>query len=118
MAAKDLLGRRGEELAAGFLITTGYQILGRNWRCDQGEIDIIAVDGTETVFIEVKTRSSVRFGHPFEAITAQKLARLRRLAAAWCAQHPGETKQIRIDAISVIAPTPGPAQFEHLARIF
>ena len=60
----------------------GYAILERNWRCRAGEIDLVAQDGTETVFVEVKTRSSVAFGHPLEAITAQKLARLRRLAAA------------------------------------
>ena len=118
MAAKDLLGRHGEDLAAAFLADAGYGIVDRNWRCRQGEIDIIAVDGDETVFVEVKTRSSVAFGHPFEAITLQKLARLRRLAAAWCAANPGEHNRIRIDAISVIARSDSPAQIDHLARVF
>ena len=118
MAAKDLLGRRGEDLAAAFLTEAGYLVVDRNWRCSQGEIDIVASDGAETVFVEVKTRSSVAFGHPFEAITAQKLARLRRLAAAWCAENPGDHRNIRIDAISVIAPSGGPPQIDHLARVF
>ena len=118
MAAKDLLGRRGEELAATFLTEAGYLVVDRNWRCGQGEIDIVAVDGAETVFVEVKTRSSVAYGHPFEAITAQKLARLRRLAAAWCADHPGDHRRIRIDAISVIVPPNGTPQIDHLARVF
>ena len=118
MAAKDLLGRRGEDLAAAFLIEAGYLVVDRNWRCSQGEIDIVASDGAETVFVEVKTRSSVAFGHPFEAITARKLARLRRLAAAWCAENPGDHRNIRIDAISVIAPSGGPPQIDHLARVF
>ena len=118
MAAKDRLGRRGEDLAATFLTEAGYLVVDRNWRCSQGEIDIVAVDGAETVFVEVKTRSSVAFGHPFEAITAQKLARLRRLAAAWCAVNPGDHRSIRIDAISVIAPSNGPPQIDHLARVF
>lgn len=118
MAAKDVLGRRGEELAAAFLVGEGYTILDRNWRCGQGEIDLVAFDGVETVFVEVKTRSSVAFGHPLEAITVQKLARLRRLAAAWCEGHPGNHDRIRIDAIAVIAPKDAPPQIEHLKRVF
>lgn len=118
MAAKDVLGRRGEDLAAAALAADGYRVLDRNWRCSQGEIDIVAVDGGETVFIEVKTRSSVAFGHPLEAITAQKLARLRRLAAAWCAAHPGDHRRIRIDAVAIVAPPHGPPQVDHLKRVF
>lgn len=118
MAAKDVLGRRGEEIAAAFLVEAGYTILDRNWRCQQGEVDVIAFDGAETVFVEVKTRSSVRFGHPFEAITTQKLARLRRLASAWCLAQTGEARLIRIDAIAVIAPTGSVPVIEHLKRVF
>lgn len=118
MAAKDALGRRGEELATAFLVEAGYTILDRNWRCGQGEIDVVASDGAETAFIEVKTRTSVAFGHPLEAITTLKLARLRRLAAAWCAAHPGNHDRIRIDAIAVIAPKFGTAEIEHLKRVF
>lgn len=120
MAAKDVLGRRGEEIAVGVLTADGYRVLDRNWRCGQGEIDIIAVDGRdgETVFVEVKTRSSVAFGHPFEAITTQKLARIRRLAAAWCAEHPGDHRRIRIDAIAIVVPPDGPALIDHLRRVF
>jgi len=118
MAAKDDLGRQGEALAAAFLVAAGYDILDRNWRCRQGEIDVVALDGDETVFVEVKTRSSVAYGHPLEAITVQKLARLRRLAAAWCGEHPGARRSIRVDAIAVIAPPGGPVQLEHLRRVF
>jgi len=118
MAAKDALGRRGEEIAARHLASRGLTIVDRNWRCPQGEIDLIARDGDELVFIEVKTRSSVAFGHPLESITATKLARLRRLAAAWCEAHPGDHDRIRIDAVGVIAPPGLPAEVEHLARVF
>jgi Predicted endonuclease distantly related to archaeal Holliday junction resolvase len=118
VAAKDDLGRHGEHLAARFLQDVGFVILDRNWRCAHGEIDLVARDRGETVFIEVKTRSSRAFGHPFEAITARKLARLRRLAAAWCEAHPGKHGPIRIDAIAVIAPRDEPAQLEHLMRVF
>ena len=118
MAAKDDLGRRGEELAAHFLVNAGLSIIDRNWRCAQGEIDIVARDAAELVFVEVKTRSSVAFGHPLEAITIAKLARLRRLAAAWCEAHPDPYGAIRIDAVAVIVPFRGPISIEHLARVY
>jgi putative endonuclease len=118
MAAKDDLGRRGEELAAHFLVNAGMSIVDRNWRCSQGEIDIVARDGDELAFVEVKTRSTVAFGHPLEAITVAKLARLRRLAAAWCETHPDAYRAIRIDAVAVIVPFRGPVEIEHLARVY
>ena len=118
MAAKDELGKRGEDLAAAYLSEAGFAIVERNWRCPQGEIDIVARDGDETVFVEVKTRSSVAFGHPLEAITAIKLARLRRLAVAWCDANSPVRQRIRIDALSVIAPPRGPVTIEHLPGVF
>lgn len=118
MAAKDELGRRGEALAAEHLESRGLTVVERNWRCPQGEIDLVARDGSELVFVEVKTRSSEAFGHPLEAITVQKLARLRRLAAVWCEAHPGNHDRIRIDAIAVVAPAGGAAQIDHLERVF
>lgn len=117
VAAKDDLGRSGEELAARYLASAGLTVLDRNWRCARGEIDLVARDGAETVFIEVKTRSSTAFGHPFEAITARKLARLRRLALAWCQAHPGRHGGIRIDAVAVIAGGGREPAVEHLRGI-
>lgn len=118
MAAKDTLGKAGEELAAKYLIAAGYRIVARNWRCAQGEIDVIAEHNGEIVFVEVKTRSGLAFGHPFEAITVAKLARLRRLARVWCTQAGGRFPRIRIDAIAVIAPRGRDALLEHLERVF
>ncbi len=118
MAAKDELGKRGEDLAAQFLTDAGYTVIDRNWRCARGEIDLVARDGNDTVFVEVKTRSSTAFGHPFEAITAQKLARLKRLANAWCGAHPYRRGVIRIDAVSVIAGAGSAPIIEHLRRVF
>ena len=109
MARKDELGRSGEQLAVEHLTAIGYTILDRNWRCAMGEIDIIALDGATTVMVEVKTRSSVAFGHPLDAVTPRKLARLRRLAGAWCDAHArdmaagGSVRSIRIDVIGVIS---------------
>ncbi len=118
MAAKDDLGRHGEQLAAQHLLARGYRIVDRNWRCRHGEIDLVARDGDALVFVEVKTRTSTAYGHPFEAITRTKLARLRQLAGAWCDAHPGERGRVRIDAVSVLAPRRGEPRIEHLAGVF
>ncbi len=118
MARKDDLGRRGEDLAARFLEDAGYQLVGRNWRCRQGEIDIIARNGDTLVFVEVKTRSSLAYGHPFEAITNVKLARLRGLAGAWCAEHAPAATRIRLDAIAVVAPRGRQPEIDHLLGVF
>lgn len=114
--AKDELGRRGERIAEQFLRDAGMAILDRNWRCPIGELDLVARDGGETVFVEVKTRSSQAFGHPFEALTDEKLARLRRLAYAWCGAN-GRRARIRVDAVSVLAPRGGVVVIEHLKAI-
>ncbi|MBN9607353.1 MAG: YraN family protein [Actinomycetales bacterium] len=121
MAAKDELGLLGERLAERHLTRGGMELLDRNWRCSQGEIDLVLRDGDEIVFVEVKTRASVAFGHPLEAITPVKLARLRRLAGEWCAIRRAEGRaigRIRIDAVGVVAPRHAPATVDHLAGVF
>ena len=111
------LGRRGEDLAAEHLVALGYRILARNWRCRQGEIDIIAAQSDVLAFVEVKTRSTLAYGHPFEAITPAKLARLRRLAASWCAENDPHVTVLRIDAIAVLLPYTGRPRIEHLTGV-
>jgi len=115
MARKDIVGRTGEQIAVDHLTAAGYRIIDRNWRCSVGEVDVIAERGGTTVFVEVKTRSGRGYGHPLEAITAIKLARLRRLAAAWCADN-GPVSRIRIDAIAVIT-APGQTLVEHVEQV-
>ena len=114
MRAKDVLGRYGEDLAAAHLQATGLQILERNWRCRMGEIDIVALDGDCLVVCEVKTRQSVTAGAPLEAVTRVKLGRLRRLAAAWLADHDRHFPRIRIDVIGILRPARGQIVLEHL----
>ena len=117
MAHNAELGRRGEQLAVDHLEARGMAVLERNWRCRLGEIDVVARDGGDLVFIEVKTRSNGDYGHPFEAITPIKLARLRRLAIAWCESSEASAARIRIDAVAVLAPAESPALIEHLEGI-
>ena len=96
------LGRYGEDRAAEWLTARGYRVLERNWRCARGEIDVVAWHGRTLVFVEVKTRAGTSTGHPLEAITPAKAARLRRLVPMWFAAHPAvHARSIRVDAIAV-----------------
>jgi len=116
----NAVGAYGERLAARYLTESGMQILDRNWRCDQGEIDIVAMDDTCLVIVEVKTRRSLAFGSPVEAVTAVKAARLRRLAASWLADHRSQVDSVvdvRIDVVGVLRPANGPARIEHLVAV-
>jgi len=117
MNAKDLLGQHGEQLAADYLAGAGLKVLGRNWRCADGEIDIIALDGRTLVICEVKTRSGVRFGTPLEAITRQKSFRLRKLAVRWVSAHGLFFDQIRIDVVGVLQTRPGEFGIEHVRGV-
>ncbi|WP_295840057.1 YraN family protein [uncultured Microbacterium sp.] len=116
MAAKDDLGRAGEDRAVAYLIGDGYRIITRNWRCPQGEIDIVAERDGALVVVEVKTRRSEDFGHPFEAIDKRKAQRLWRLAMAWLAAHPLEARgrRLRVDVIGLVGSDPASARLEHL----
>lgn len=108
------LGDYGERIAADRLVSAGMTILDRNWRCPEGEIDIVARDGDVLVVCEVKTRRGNGFGGPLEAITPVKAQRLRRLAACWLRAHDVRPAEIRIDAIGVLRPDRGPAEVDHL----
>ncbi|MFC4560266.1 YraN family protein [Nocardiopsis mangrovi] len=110
---KDALGRRGEDIAAAHLERCGVRVLARNWRCREGEIDIVAHDAGTLVAVEVKTRTSLRFGSPLDAVTPAKLRRLRRLARSWTAEHGRPGSRIRIDAMTVLTGTGGRMFLRH-----
>jgi putative endonuclease len=112
--AKDALGRYGEDLAARHLIQSGFIVLERNWRCDQGEIDIVAREGDVLVVCEVKTRSSLRHGSPFEAVTERKLHRLERLGMRWMKERGVRPRSMRVDVVSVLRPATGRSVLEHV----
>lgn len=117
MKAKDLLGRRGEELAAGYLESLGMLVVERNWRCTEGEIDIVALDGDALVIAEVKTRRTLDYGHPFEAVGTDKLARLQRLGRAWCRDRELRMPLRRVDVIAVVDDGRGEPLVEHLRGV-
>lgn len=90
----------------------------RNWRCPEGEIDIVAWDGETLVFCEVKTRRGTAFGSPAEAVTGLKARRLRRLAARWLATHDTHPREVRFDVIAIFVPPRGAARVDHIREAF
>ncbi|MFD0349341.1 YraN family protein [Kitasatospora aburaviensis] len=131
------LGRYGERVAARRLAESGLRILDRNWRCVEGELDIVALDGDTLAVCEVKTRSERGFQQPSEAIDRAKAARLQRLAERWMAERwPGHFARlvgtghqpapagpqwppvppggVRIDLVAVVNRTRGAASVDHL----
>lgn len=116
-ARNQALGAHGENVAAAHLVEQGLEVLDRNWRCDLGEIDIVARDGSTLVICEVKTRTTFVHGGPFEAITGHKALRLRRLAHRWLTEHDIEPPSLRIDAISVVVPRRGPAEVARVTGV-
>ena len=94
----------GEDLVAEWYVKRGYDIVERNWRCRQGEIDIIASRDSVLVICEVKTRATADFGSPALAVDANKQQRLRRLAAHWLSENPTTRASVRFDVAAVVGP--------------
>lgn len=111
------LGQAGEELAAERLAAAGWQIVERNLRLRQGELDIIALDGTTLVFLEVKTRRTVVTGVPQAAVTGEKLRRLRRLAGEYLMEYSTPHRDVRIDVIGLHVHLDGTVALEHLRGV-
>jgi putative endonuclease len=116
-ARRQAVGEYGERLAVRHLAAQGLVILDRNWRCADGEIDIVARDATTLVVCEVKTRTSTRYGTPLEAINHAKARRLHRLGYRWLAAHDrGRPLALRVDVVSVLLDRRPPA-VEHLVGV-
>lgn len=105
-AERRHLGRYGEAAAAAWYERRGFEVLDRNWRCREGELDLVLRGSGTVVFCEVKTRSTVAFGLPAEAVNHTKQVRLRRLALAWLAERGQAvgvgSLDLRFDVASVI----------------
>ena len=112
------LGQWGEDLAVRHLEAQGLEVLDRNWRCRDGELDVVARDGRTLVFVEVKSRTSTAYGEPAEAVSLRKARRIHGLAAAWLAeQRPAGSWDLRFDVVSVLR-TAGLPQVLHLRGAF
>jgi putative endonuclease len=111
------LGIKGEDLAVRFLQEKGYGIIKRNYKTPVGEIDIIAKDGKTLVFIEVKTRTDVSFGYPFEAVTKRKRQKLKNLALIYL-KSQGKEFSVRFDVLSIFYMDNGKKDIVHIKDAF
>ena len=111
---KQRTGAFGEEVTVRYVTERGDEILDRNWRIREGEIDVISLSADGIFhFIEVKTRSSLAFGHPFEAINRDKAHRMQRLALGWLATHGCLGCEFSIDVVAVVIATDGTHNLEY-----
>jgi putative endonuclease len=116
--SKQRTGAFGESKTAEFLTLRGDEILDRNWRIREGEIDIVSLSSDGIFhFVEVKTRSSLAFGHPFEAINREKAHRMQRLALAWLATHGCLGCDFAIDVVAILISADGSHTLEYRANI-
>ena len=99
---KKVLGRKGEKLVEAYIRAQGYKVIKRNYRTPFGEADIIAADGDEIAFVEVKTRSSDKYGTPAEAVVRSKQERYRKIAEFYWLKT-GEEPNARFDVAEVYA---------------
>jgi len=118
MRVKDAVGRFGEDTAAAYLSEAGLQVLQRNWRCRDGELDLIADEAGVLVVVEVKTRRTAEFGRPVEAVRPAKAARIRRLAMRWLAEDERFWPEVRFDIVGVLRSPSGQTSVEHLRGAF
>lgn len=116
MAQHNDVGKNGEDLAAEYLIKQGYRIRHRNWRCGRKELDIVAFKNGVLVFVEVKTRSSEKFGSPVEAMTEQKMKRLMMAANTYVNCYKLDSP-VRFDVLSIVG-LPSNMRITHIEDAF
>ncbi|WP_028463888.1 YraN family protein [Nesterenkonia alba] len=118
MRAKDRTGLIGEQVAAQWLTTRGHQVLATRWRSRTGELDLVTEHRGDLVAVEVKTRRGIGYGHPFEAVTAEKLYRLHRLLSEYASTHQCQRRRRRVDVVSVLLDRDDATQdIEHLEDV-
>lgn len=119
MSSGRSLGNAGENMAATYLLEHGYKISERNYRCPIGEMDIVAFDGDELVFVEVKTRTSLRYGYPYQAVDYRKQQRYYRISAFYRASHPQYADlNCRFDIIEVYLLNNDTQNINHIKNAF
>ena len=101
MYINQKLGKLGEDIISNYIQKQGYKILERNFECSQGEIDIIAKDEKEFVFVEVKTRKSLKFGYPAEAVTNIKRKHMQKAAQYYLYKNKLNGRYVRFDVIEI-----------------
>ncbi len=117
MSSRQKTGQQGEDLAVSFLQRNGYDIVSRNWRCSAGELDIVAQQGSQLIFVEVRTRRGTRFGTAAESVTTTKQARLIDLAQTYLQEMTIPDDQAwQIDVITVQLQEGQAPEINHIAN--
>ena len=112
---KQIVGRQGEQLASDYLRRQGYTIIARNWRCPAGEIDVVAREGEDLVFVEVRARRGLEFGTPEESITARKQSKLVEVAQTYLLMMDLQDVAWRIDVVAIQLGSRGePTRLNHI----
>lgn len=114
--ARRIFGDSAEALAGRYLEAKGLRVIAQNFRTRYGEIDLIAMDGNEVVFVEVKARKTAEFGYPEEAVTRSKLAKIAHCAATYLRQQNWENKPHRIDVVAILFTT-DPPDIHHVVGV-
>ncbi len=117
MAKHNILGKEGENYAADYLDEQGYEILDRNWMCGHKDLDIVASKDGTLVFVEVKTRSTMDWGDPEEAVNEKKIRNLVHAADAYI-RYNRLDMDVRFDIISIIMDDTGYYRVEHIEQAF
>ncbi len=112
------LGDRGESVAARYLKRRGYRILMRNYVAAGGEIDLVALQGEQLVFVEVKTRRSNEINEPYRQVNRHKQHNLTKAAKAYLGHYRGRPPRARFDVLSIVWPEQGEPQITHLINAF
>ncbi len=117
-SGKKALGREGEKVARDFLRKQGYKVIRQNYRCRAGEIDIVAEEGDSLAFVEVKTRRSIHFGLPAEAVSYEKRQHLTRVASGYLTHHAIKEAKCRFDVVSVLMNDYGVKEIQLIKNAF
>ena len=110
-------GNRGEDLAAAFFITRDFRVVARNWSCRMGEIDLIVEHAGVTHFVEVKTRRTMKYGYPEEAITRTKLRHLAKAIEAYLRASHSAPVRYQADALAISIKDDGPPEYHYVEHI-
>lgn len=111
LSPTQLIGREAEDRAAKYLIAKGYRIVTQNYWCPEGEIDLVALDGKELVFVEVKVRKNEEYGHPVETVTTKKLQKIHRAARQFIEEYQFRG-YFRYDIVTLL-----PYQIDHFENV-
>ncbi len=115
---RQMLGQKGEKKAARYLKQKGYKVVTANYRCQYGEIDLIAKHADILIFIEVKTRTSNDFGGPAAAVDRRKQQQISKVAHHYLVTHHNDDVDARFDVISILSPNGQKTEIEHITNAF